>query len=215
MEPPRPQAAAMRTEYLRAQLLEADAGDDPMKLLRRWFAEAVQAGGRDPNAMTLATADAQGRPDARIVLCKDLDEGVVFYTNLRSRKGEELGANPRACALFYWAELERQVRIEGAVSRVEDGEADAYFGQRPLGARLGAWASPQSATIAGREELEARLADAERRFAGTEPPRPPHWGGYRIAPEAIEFWQGRASRLHDRLLYRRHPNGWHRSRLAP
>jgi pyridoxamine 5'-phosphate oxidase len=211
----------LRTEYRRAELDERDAGDDPIELFRRWFDDAVAAGGRDPNAMALATTDAGGRPNVRIVLCKEFDrEGFVFFTNYASRKGDELAHNPQACLLFHWAELERQVRIRGSVVRVAAAESDAYFAQRPREARIGAWASPQSAPIAGRAALEERQAQAEQRFAGAaDLPRPPHWGGYRLRPQDLEFWQGRPSRLHDRLLYVRPAGGpdgaWTRTRLAP
>jgi len=207
----------LRTEYHRSALDEEQAGADPFALFARWFDEAVQAGGRDPNAMALATCDARGRPSVRTVLCKEFDaRGFVFFTNYDSRKGRELDANPQACVLFYWPELERQVRAEGAVSRASSAESDAYFATRPLGARIGACASPQSQVIAGREGLERRIADLEKAYAGQDgPARPPHWGGYRLAVEAIEFWQGRPSRLHDRLSYARSASGWERVRLAP
>jgi pyridoxamine 5'-phosphate oxidase len=206
----------LRNEYGRAELSEQHAAQDAIEQFSRWFDDANAAGVRDANAMSLATASPDGRPSARVVLLKEFDaSGFVFYTNYRSRKAQELQDNPRVCALFFWVELERQVRIEGSVSRVSAEQSDRYFAQRPLEARLGAWASPQSEVIVGRGELEARLAEVRARFAGADPRRPDHWGGYRIAPVSIEFWQGRASRLHDRLLYVREPNGWRRSRLAP
>ena len=206
----------LRSEYGRAELSEQDVAHDPIEQFARWFDQATAAGARDVNAMSLATASPDGRPSNRIVLLKEFDaSGFVFYTNYHSRKGHELMANPLACALFFWVELERQVRIEGSVCRIPAEQSDRYFAQRPLEARLGAWASPQSEVIADRAELEVRLAEARARFAQADPPRPPHWGGYRIAPASIEFWQGRASRLHDRLLYVREAGGWRRSRLAP
>jgi pyridoxamine 5'-phosphate oxidase len=207
----------LRTEYLRSALYEEDAGADPIALFARWYEEAVQAGGRDPNAMSLATVDADGRPSVRIVLCKEFDHaGFVFFTNYASRKGRDLSGNPNACLLFYWADLERQVRISGPVTVVPAAESDAYFAERPLAARIGAWASPQSEPIAGRQSLERRYVEMEQRFAGqAAPPRPPHWGGYRLAPNSLEFWQGRPSRLHDRLLFSRRGAEWELVRLAP
>ena len=206
----------LRSEYGRTELSERDAAADPIEQFARWFDDATAAGARDVNAMSLATASADGRPSNRIVLLKEFDaSGFVFYTNYHSRKGRELMVNPLVCALFFWVELERQVRIEGSTSLISAEQSDRYFAQRPLETRLGAWASPQSEVIAGRAELEARLAEAQARFPQADPPRPPYWGGYRIAPASIEFWQGRASRLHDRLLYVREGGGWRRSRLAP
>jgi pyridoxamine 5'-phosphate oxidase len=212
----------LRTEYELGTLEESHAGADPLALFGAWFEAAVQSGEREPNAMTLATVDAQGQPSARIVLCKSFDaDGFVFYTNTASRKGRDLAHNPRASLLFFWTQLERQVRIEGQVAAVSPGEADSYFAQRPRAARIGAWASPQSQVLAGREALEQAYAEAEARFAGqAAPPRPAHWGGYRLAAHAMEFWQGRPSRLHDRLLFRRAAGSgtggnWSRQRLAP
>jgi pyridoxamine 5'-phosphate oxidase len=208
----------LRTDYQRGALDEADAGSDPLALFARWFDEARGANVREANAMTLSTVDAQGQPTARIVLLKGVEAGrFVFFTNYQSRKASELAARPDACLLFFWAELERQVRIEGRVEKTTAAESDAYFAVRPLASRLGAWASPQSQVIAGRPELERRFAEAEARFADVPdgPPRPPHWGGYQLTPAAIEFWQGRSSRLHDRLLFRHDGSLWRRERLAP
>jgi len=206
-----------RSEYQHGELNEQSAAQDAIEQFSRWFDEARAAQVSEVNAMSLATASASGQPTARIVLLKDFDAaGFVFYTNYESRKARELQHRPLACALFFWPELQRQVRIEGEVTRVSPQQSDLYFSQRPLEARLGAWASPQSQPIADRAQLEARLDQVRARFsARTDPPRPPHWGGYRIAPASIEFWQGRAARLHDRLLYTRQADGWHRIRLAP
>ena len=206
----------LRHEYVQAGLDEQSAAADPFKQFERWFDAATAAGLHLPNALILATADARGMPSARAVLLKGYDEsGFVFYTNYASRKGRELTANPHACLLFSWVELERQVRVEGTVQKVSASESDEYFALRPLGSRLGAWASPQSETVPNRAALEARFADAQRRF-GDAVPRPPHWGGYRVIPHAMEFWQGRENRLHDRLLYRREGDGhWTMERLAP
>jgi pyridoxamine 5'-phosphate oxidase len=206
----------LRREYVQAGLDEASAAADPYTQFGRWYDATTTAGVHLPNALILATADARGMPCARAVLLKGYDEsGFVFYTNYASRKGRELSANPHACLLFSWVELERQVRIEGPVEKVSAAESDAYFALRPLGSRLGAWASPQSETVPSRVALEARFADARRRF-GDAVPRPPHWGGYRVIPHAIEFWQGRENRLHDRLLYRRESGArWTMERLAP
>jgi pyridoxamine 5'-phosphate oxidase len=207
--------ADLRREYTYDGLAEADADKDPLAQFARWFQEAVDANLPLPNAMTLATVTPQGAPDARVVLLKGVEnEGFVFYTNYLSRKGCELEANPAACLVFFWTELERQVRIEGTIEKVPERESDAYFATRPLGARLSAWASAQSETVPSRETLESALQQAEERF-GEDPPRPPHWGGYRLVPAAIEFWQGRENRLHDRLLYRRKDGAWAIERLAP
>jgi pyridoxamine 5'-phosphate oxidase len=209
-------AARLRKEYTRAGLAESDANPDPIAQFRRWFDDALAAGLREPNAMTLATATPDGRPSARVVLLKGFDErGFVFYTNYEGRKGEELEENPYCALVFYWAELERQVRVEGRVSRVPKRESDEYFGSRPRGSRLGAWASEQSRPVGGREVLEERLRALEAEYEAREVPRPPFWGGYRVEPEVIEFWQGRENRLHDRLVYRRSSGGWGRERLQP
>ena len=201
---------------MRAGLSEAQAERDPFAQFGKWFQEAQQARLPLPNAMTLATVDASGAPSARAVLLKGIENGgFVFYTNYLSRKGRELAARPAACLLFLWADLERQVRIEGSVEKVSAGDSDAYFASRPLGARLSAWASEQSEIVADRTALETLLAERKRQY-GDAPPRPPHWGGYRVVPHAIEFWQGRADRLHDRLLYRRAAKAaWSIDRLAP
>lgn len=210
--------ADMRRDYIRDGLVEADAPEEPMALFGRWFEQAiaVEQPPVEPNAMTLATVDGRGRPHCRVLLLKGIDErGFTFFTNYESAKGEQLGACPFAAMTFFWPALERQVRIEGSVERLSDSESDAYYRVRPMGSRLGAWASPQSRVIADRAELERRLSEVEQRFAGSDPSRPPHWGGYRVVPEAIEFWQGRSSRLHDRLVYRCAEDGWRRERLAP
>ncbi len=196
-------------------LPELRAGDDPIALFRTWFADASRAGLLLPEAMTLATATPDGAPSARMVLLKSYGEdGFVFYTNYGSRKAAELDANPRAALLLHWAVLQRQVRIEGTTARVSAEESDAYFRTRPRGSRIGAWASDQSATLDSRATLEARVRDVEARY-DDDIPLPPFWGGYRLLVERIEFWQGRANRLHDRLLYHRAQPGWRVERLYP
>lgn len=207
--------ADLRQEYMRAGLSEAQADRDPLAQFERWFQDALSAKVPLPNAMTLATVGASGRPAARVVLLKGIDQGgFVFFTNYRSRKGNELAAHPAASLVFLWSDLERQVRIEGNVEKVTREESAAYFATRPLGARLSAWASAQSERVPDRGALEAALAEAKRRHAD-QPPCPEHWGGYRILPQEIEFWQGRADRLHDRLLYTGVGGGWQIERLAP
>lgn len=200
---------------MRAGLLESQADADPLRQFQRWLDDAVRAALPLPNAMTLATASPDGKPSARIVLLKGVErESFVFYTNYRSRKARELEASGAACLVFLWSELERQVRIEGGIEKVGAAESDAYFATRPLGARLSAWASAQSERVKDRPLLEQALQEAKQRH-GERPPRPPHWGGYRVLPREIEFWQGRADRLHDRLLYTRSGGGWRIERLAP
>ncbi|MBC7699580.1 pyridoxamine 5'-phosphate oxidase [Aquabacterium sp.] len=208
--------AQMRQSYERAALDEEHVQADPMRQFHLWFDEAVQAKLTEPNAMTLATAGADGRPSTRVLLLKGADErGLVWFTNYASRKGRDLAANPFAAVQFFWGPLERVVRIEGRVEKVADSESDAYYRSRPLGSRIGAWASPQSEVIPSREVLELAWADQQVRL-GDDPPRPEHWGGYRLVPDRWEFWQGRTSRLHDRLIFELNPSGqWVLRRLAP
>jgi pyridoxamine 5'-phosphate oxidase len=206
----------LRKEYTRNGLTESVADADPVEQFRKWFEEALAADLHEPNAMTLGTATPGGRPSARIVLLKGFDErGFVFYTNYEGRKARELEDNPYCALVFYWGELERQVRVEGRASRIPKEESDAYFDSRPRGSRLGAWVSEQSRTIESREALEDRLRELEERYEGAEIPRPPFWGGYRVEPDSVEFWQGRENRLHDRLIYRRSERGWKIERLQP
>ena len=207
--------AALRKSYELAELDEAASDADPMRQFAAWLEQAIAARLPEPNAMTLATVGGDGRPSTRIVLVKAYDErGIVWYTNYESRKGRELAAHPVGALQFHWVELERVVRIEGAVEKVSEAESDAYFATRPLDSRIGAWASPQSQVIASRAVLVANAARYGARFM-LRPPRPPHWGGFRLRPDAWEFWQGRKSRLHDRLRYRRDAGAWLRERLAP
>lgn len=210
--------ADMRRDYTRDGLSEEQAPSEPFALFQSWFDDAVKTEQLpvEPNAMTLATVDEQGHPHCRVLLLKGLDErGFTFFSNYESAKGQHLAARPFAAMTFFWPALERQVRIEGRVEKVSAEESDAYFQVRPLGSRIGAWASPQSRVIRDRGELQQLLAETEQRFLDQAPECPPHWGGYRLLPERIEFWQGRASRLHDRLNYRLVEGGWQRERLAP
>ena len=208
--------AHFRKHYDRAELDESSAASVPLRQFEDWLAEAIKAGLSEPTAMTLATVGADGRPSTRVVLLQGCDaRGLVFYTNYDSRKGRELAANPHAALQFHWIELERVVRIEGRVGKTTDEESDAYYRSRPLDSRIGAWASPQSEVIPSRVPLVTAAAKYGAKFH-LDPPRPPHWGGYRLAPDRFEFWQGRRSRLHDRLRYTQQPDGaWLRERLAP
>lgn len=210
--------AALRQEYERGGLAEDDLAPDPVSMFSRWFAEADAAGIYEPNAMVVSTVGGDGQPSSRAVLLKAYDErGFVFYTNYESRKGRELRNDPLCAAVFPWFALQRQVRVEGTVERVTRAESEAYFATRPRPAQLGAWASPQSEPVDGRAALDAAYAEATERFTSGDVPCPPHWGGYRIVPITVEFWQGRRGRMHDRLVYRRagEAGDWHVVRLAP
>jgi pyridoxamine 5'-phosphate oxidase len=210
--------ADLRENYTRGGLDEANCDSNPIRQFETWFREAQAADLKEPNAMVLSTATAAGRPSGRVVLLKEVDDlGFVFYTSYESRKAQELETNPSAALTFYWAELERQVRIEGTIERVSREKSEEYFLSRPLGHRLGAWVSQQSAKAHSRGEIEAKLQAVEKNFAQTEDlPAPPYWGGYRLVPDAIEFWQGRLNRLHDRILYRLSvADGWTMERLWP
>jgi pyridoxamine 5'-phosphate oxidase len=209
--------AAIRTDYARAGLDAGDLDPSPVRQIERWLEDAIAAGHPEPTAMTLATVTPSGDPAARVVLLKAIDaEGLVFFTNYGSDKGQDLAQTPRAAACFFWCLLERQIRVTGAVLQVSRQESDAYFRTRPRESQLGAWASRQSSVLADRAELEARLAEVRSRFGDAEVPCPAEWGGYRIVPETVELWQGRPSRLHDRLRYRREPAGeWRVDRLSP
>ena len=222
---------ALRRSYRRGELVEVDAPDDPWTLFDRWFADVQQAGLPEPNAMTLATVDVHGRPHARTVLLKGLVEAEgapggaggaggaqrtpQFFSNADSDKGQQLAANPACALLFTWLPLERQVRIEGAARRLDAAREDGYFASRPRGSQIGAWASAQSSVVEDRSQLQQRFAEAEQRFDGAAVPRPPHWGGWGVEVDAVEFWQGRDNRLHDRLRYVRDGAAWRRERLAP
>ncbi len=212
---PTPNIADLRKSYERAELNEEASQADPLKQFDQWLTEAIRSEVPEPNAMTVATVGSDLRPSTRVVLIKGYDaQGIVWFTNYASRKGQELAGNPYAALQFHWVELERVVRIEGVVERVSAEESDAYFHSRPLDSRIGAWASPQSQVIAGRGVLVANAAKFGAQFL-LNPPRPDHWGGYRLKPDRWEFWQGRKSRLHDRLRYTPQGSGWLRERLAP
>ena len=206
----------LREEYGRGGLDLPDLADDPIEMFEGWLAQVIDAGVHEPNAMVVSTATTDGRPSSRMVLLKGVGpDGFVFFTNQASRKGDELATNPHCALLFPWHPLERQVRVEGVASVLGAAEVEAYFHSRPRGAQLGAWASAQSSEVASIAELTAAYAAAEERFAGAEVPCPNHWGGYRVTPTLVEFWQGQPSRMHDRLVYRRTGDAWTRTRLAP
>jgi pyridoxamine 5'-phosphate oxidase len=208
--------ADIRKDYKLQQLEQKDVAKDAIEQFTRWWQDAINSEITEVNAMTLATANKEGQPDARIVLLKDYNEsGFVFFTNYNSHKGKEIEDNPKAALVFFWKELERQVRIEGTIEKTSTEESDEYFNSRPAGSRIGAWASPQSSVITGRDVLENYVTKYTAEFNNDNIPRPQHWGGYRLIPAKIEFWQGRSSRLHDRILYTRDADGWAINRLAP
>lgn len=208
--------ASIRKEYIIATLDEATAGEDPLFFFSKWFNEAAEAQISEVNAMSLATTDASYKPHVRVVLLKGIDnDAFVFFTNYNSAKGKEIAATHQAALLFFWKELERQVRIEGRIEKIDPNESDAYFHSRPRTSRLGAWASPQSNIIQDRNIIELNYAHYDKEFSGQNIPRPPHWGGYKVIPHTIEFWQGRSSRMHDRILFTKNDERWDKCRLAP
>lgn len=208
--------AKIRTEYGRAGLVETDVDPSPLRQIERWLSEAVAAEHPEPTAMNLATVTPEGDPSSRVVLLKGIDDGLVFFTNYESHKGRDLAARPRACANLFWILLERQIRVTGSIAKVSREESEVYFASRPRESRIGAWASLQSSVITGRDELARRIEEVKARFGDGEIPCPPHWGGYRLTPEVVELWQGRPSRLHDRLRYTRvSPSTWTLERLSP
>ena len=217
LKPDLERVAAMRKDYAQAQLDESQVSPNPIDQFHQWFEQALASELPEPNAMHLSTVSTAGQPSGRMVLIKGYDEsGIRFYTNYESRKGEELFANPKAAVTFFWPELERQIRIEGHVERMSAEESYAYYQSRPLLSRIGAWASPQSRKLANRQELEQLFNAYHEKFAGTEPPLPPYWGGFVLRPHYFEFWQGRRSRLHDRVIYEQSTDGqWQIGRLAP
>jgi pyridoxamine 5'-phosphate oxidase len=208
--------SGIRTDYKLKSLTEEDASADAIQQFTTWWNDAIHSQIEEVNAMTLCTADSAGQPDGRIVLLKGYDaDGFVFFTNYESRKGREIAENPRASLVFFWKELERQIRIQGMIEKTSEAESDAYFHSRPLESRIGAWASPQSSVIASRDIIEENVMEVQKNFSGSSIDRPPHWGGFRVIPAEIEFWQGRPGRLHDRLRYTKSSTGWEIKRLAP